>query len=93
MQFYGSLLLIIIIGVAYLDLAVGGMGWMVALFGFLFGLILLVGLIASIVLFIISLSKSEPITLLKNKGLYWFILIFVIVFGIFARVMRATGNA
>jgi hypothetical protein len=88
----GSLLLLIIIGVAYLDKLTGSMGWTIALFGFIFGLAIVIGFITSIVLFFVSLSRKEPINIIKNKFLYWSILVFVIIFGIFVKVMQITGN-
>jgi hypothetical protein len=89
----GSLLLVLIMAVAYIDLVFGGMGWIVALFGFIFGLTLVVGFIVSMILFFASLSNPEPIGLLKSRWQYWFIPIFLLILGFFVKVMQITGNS
>lgn len=88
----GSLFLLIIIGVAYIDKFTGGEGWIISLFGFIFLLATLVAFIISIVKFFMSLSNERSIELFKNRLWYWFILVFIIIFILFVKVMKVTGN-
>lgn len=88
----GSVCFLIMILVAYLDKNLGGMGWIIAVPGFLLMLIVYGGFIASIVFFFVSLSKKEQLNIIKQKILYGSIILFIVIFVVFIRVMRATGN-
>ncbi len=89
---FGSLCLLILIGIAYWDSDSGSMGWGIALPGFLLLGATLVAFIVSIILFFTSLSKEEPLDIIKNKIWYWMVVIFIIIFVLFVNVMQATGN-